>query len=99
MVPSLPPRPQLGIDDAEFLALRTIVSVMVGMMAKDKEVKNEQPAQALINNIAEASSEAVATSQFHLPSRVEEKFRQKAIDKIHQILSSIKVEPLSHNAN
>jgi hypothetical protein len=95
-----PPPPQtLTVDPAEFIALRTIVMVMLSFLAERAEKEGGPQAQRWINSIAEVAAEAVKGASIQDDSGRElDGLKRRAADQVNSILAGIKF-PKIDNAN
>ena len=87
-----PPPPTLTIDAAEFVALRTIVMVLLSVVADRTEKAGGPQAQRWINNIAEVAAEAIKKSSVTDDSGRElDGLKGRAADYVNKILAGIKL--------
>jgi hypothetical protein len=98
-IPPPPPPPTLTVDVGEFVALRTIVMVMLSLAADQVEKSGGPRAQRWINNIAEVASEAIKNSSITDGNGRElDRLKISAAEHVNRILSGIKL-PKIDDAN
>jgi hypothetical protein len=89
--PPSPVQQTLTIDAAEFVALRTIVMVILSLSATQEERSGGQQAQKWINSISEVAIGAIRTSSITDDSGRElERLKARAADHVNRILGGIK---------
>jgi cytidylate kinase len=71
----------------ELVALRAIVLTVAGALARSYESAGQGPAQEWINKIAALATEAVAQPESTIAE--DKPIREKAVERIRQILSEI----------
>jgi hypothetical protein len=87
-----PPPPTLTVDVGEFVALRTIVMVMLSLAADQAEKDGGPQSQRWINNIAEVAAGAIKNSSITDDSGRElDRLKASAVEHVNRILSGIKL--------
>jgi hypothetical protein len=92
-VSASPPRSsRLSIDPSEFLALRVVVGVLIGMLAKKDEPSTGQPAQQFVNSLSELCQEALLTATFSDVRLDADKLRRDAIEHVNKIVGTVRFD-------
>jgi hypothetical protein len=91
--PPLPsPVPPPTIDAGEFIALRTLVMMMLSIAAQDQEKKGGLQAQKWINGVAEIAADAIRnSSNTDDKGRELDRVKDKAVAHVTRILGGIKL--------
>ncbi len=85
-IPPMPPTPS-GIDEADFVALKALIAVLLTKMAHDHEVSGAGSAHNFIDGITAAIQETILADP-----DIEDAFRQPAIERVKQMLAVLDFE-------
>jgi hypothetical protein len=81
---------QSPFDEAEMVALRTIVVGLVGFMASENERNSGQPAQVWINNFAEICADAILNAEMKSSTGASvEDHRSRVLKHMNTILGGV----------
>jgi hypothetical protein len=86
-----PKSPSLSIDTAEFIALRVVVGILIGVLGKKEEVLTGQPAGQFLNSLSALCQEALLNATFDGPLDAD-KLRRDAIEHVNKIVGTVRFD-------